>query len=194
MKRLVWGGIIALALGLTACNNGEPKANFIKVNDEDAAAITSAIVINYGFDYDLQNFDMMFTTKYTSDVLLNSNWLPTENGEFDEVYIEFYSTNTSAIEIGDYTIIGEDADETNMSAVITYTHYVVDLTSTDILNDSIYLYAVSGTLSVVNNNPYEVSGKFTLEDGQTITIEYDGTPTYLDESESEYAPALKIKK
>lgn len=172
MKNIIRTIVLVTMLGIVfvSCSDeGEdpaPKTNFFSV-DGTEYSLSEGLTIEYGgSETSGYNFDLLvFSSGLEPD--LNTE---TFTGEGDFIYFELWSTSTTGLVAGTYTISTENLPNTFTSNNINI-NYVASTKTSDAEYE-----ASAGTVTIaVDGSTYSINFDLTVTGGKTLTGNYTGT-------------------
>jgi len=136
-------------------SSGENSSNTIEYSGE-IIDITEALIEDYGTTFD----DTYYNYGYTL------------NGDLDDVeyefYAELYSKGTSEFRTGTFEYISDSEEPSDSDEF--YFQYA------SLYNGDTELDVVGGNITVTgSDSEYAISGTLTLDNDETVTINYDGS-------------------
>lgn len=188
--------LVAFPLLFTSCGGDDDSS------DDGSGTITQNEFTYEGTNYDIstaivENFGM-YGNNYNFDLSLTDAVITNENGEpttsetsFTGVYFEMFSENENTLLPGTYTYISELEEDWSAAFSFDYAE-IIFINSID---DENYIEILDGTVTIAEDNTFEVSFTGVDEDGNTISGYYKGDTMNFDYEDETGRPAtFKTKK
>ncbi len=189
---------MAIPLVFTSCGGDDDATDESSENtalnqfsyDGETYDINTAIIEGYGMYGDNYNFDLSLTDA----TITNEDGEPsTTDTNFTGIYFEMFTDNPNQLEPGTYTYIGET--EENWGAAFSFDY--ADITFVESVDEEDYTYYefTDGTVTIADDNTFEVEFTATDDNGNTVEGYYKGDTMNFDYEDETGRPAsLQTKK